>query len=112
VGEIERGGERETVVMDLIGKNKTVVEIDPDTRFKTKLNADDWLCVICNRKITSDKERFEYNNRNEFQFINPNGYSFDILTFSNADGCIEIGEPSLKFTWFAGHSWSYALCSH
>lgn len=92
-------------------KNDVVSESEPEVKVRTELKADDWLCIVCNKKITSDKARFEYNNQSEFQFVNPNGFYFDILTFSNADGCIEAGEPTLEFTWFAQHSWSYAVCS-
>lgn len=87
-----------------------VTQLAPEVKIKTELKPDDWLCVVCNKKITSDKERFEYNNQSEFQFINPGGYYFNILTFSNADGCKELGVPTLEFTWFEGHSWLYASC--
>jgi hypothetical protein len=86
-------------------------ELEPKAIVKTELKADDWLCIVCNKKITSDKDRFEFNNQSEFQFINPGGYYYNILTFSDADGCIELGEPTLEFTWFEGHAWSYAVCS-
>jgi hypothetical protein len=86
-------------------------ELEQEVKVKTELQPDDWLCIACNKKITSDKERFEYDNQSEFQFINPGGFYFDILTFCSADGCREMGEPTLEFTWFEGHSWSFAVCS-
>ena len=48
-------------------------ESKADDLIKTELKADDWLCIVCNKKITSDKNRFELNNMSEFQFINPAG---------------------------------------
>lgn len=89
----------------------SVTELEPDVLIKTELKADDWLCIVCNKKITLDRDRFEFDNQSEFQFINPNGFYFDIITFLNAEGCREIGEPTLDYTWFAGHSWSFAVCS-
>jgi hypothetical protein len=91
-------------------QNDVTTELKPEVRVKTELKPDDWLCIVCNKKITSDKDKFEYNNQSEFQFINPSGYYFDILTFCAADGCKELGEPTKEDTWFDGHSWSFAVC--
>ena len=91
--------------------NDIVTQLEPEVRTKSELQPDDWLCIICNKKITTDKDRFEFNNQSEFQFLNPNGYYFDIITFCDADGCREEGEPTMEFTWFPGHSWSFAFCS-
>ena len=91
--------------------NNIAPDLETDIKVKTQLQADDWLCIACNKKITSDKERFDYNNKSEFQFINPGGFYFDIITFELADGCFEVGEPTLDFTWFDGHEWSFAICS-
>ena len=86
-------------------------QLEPGVRVKTELKSDDWLCIVCNKKITSDKDRFEFNNQSEFQFTNPDRYYFNIITFCTADGCREMGEPTMEFTWFPGHSWSFAVCS-
>jgi hypothetical protein len=91
-------------------QDNVITRSKPEIKVKTELKSDDWLCVVCNKKITSDKDRFEYNNQSEFQFINPGGYYFNILTFSHANGCKELGEPTMEFTWFEGHSWLYASC--
>ncbi len=79
-------------------------------KIQTELKPDDWLCVACSKKITEDKERFEYDGETEFRFTNPEGYIFDIITFRTAAGCREAGEPTLDFTWFKNYSWSFALC--
>ena len=86
-------------------------EVEKEVKVKKELKPDDWLCIACNKKITSDKERFEYNNQSEFQFVNPSGFYFDIITFESADSCFEVGEPTLNNTWFEGHKWSFAICS-
>lgn len=91
--------------------NNILPELETEVKIKTELQADDWLCIACNKKITSDKERFDYNSQSEFQFINPSDYHFDIITFESADGCFEVGEPTMEFTWFDGHEWSFAICS-
>lgn len=91
-------------------QNHVTTELESKATVKTELKADDWLCIVCNKKITSDKERFEYNNQSEFQFINPSGYYYNILTFSSADGCIDLGESTIEHTWFEGHEWSFAVC--
>ena len=85
-------------------------QLESEIKVKTELKADDWLCIACNKKITTDKDRFEFNNQSEYNFINPGGYYFNILTFSAADGCKEIGEPAMEFTWFKDHTWTYAVC--
>jgi hypothetical protein len=90
---------------------RTVTESEPEVKVQSELQPDDWLCLRCSKKITEDKERFLYENQSEFQFTNPGGYIFDIITFRTADGCRENGEPTLTFTWFKDHSWSFALCS-
>jgi hypothetical protein len=91
--------------------NVTITEQEPEVKVQTELKPDDWLCVACSKKITEDKERFPYDGETEFHFTNPDGYVFDIITFSNADGCHVEGKSTLEFTWFKGHSWSFALCS-
>ncbi|MFC2103338.1 cereblon family protein [Bacteroidota bacterium] len=92
-------------------QNDIGIQLEPEVKVKTKLQPDDWLCIVCNKKITSDKDKFEYNNQSEFQFVNPGGYYFDIITFSAADGCRDLGDPTDEFTWFPGHSWSFAVCN-
>ena len=83
---------------DHIHKNETFTESESEVKVKTELKPDDWLCIACNKKITSDEERFEYNNQSEFQFINPSGFYFNIITFLKADGCRDVGEATMEFT--------------
>ena len=92
-------------------RNSTLTEVKPKLKAKTELKAEDYLCLACHHKITSDKETFNYNNQSELSFINPAGYNFNIITFFDAEGCKEVGEPTLEFTWFKDHYWSFAICS-
>jgi hypothetical protein len=96
--------------METNQRNDLSLKSKQEVKFKTELKPDDWLCIACNKKITYDRERFEYNNQSEFQFVNPSGFYFDIITFRSADGCFEIGEPTLDHTWFDGHKWTFAIC--
>ncbi|HVO72982.1 MAG TPA: cereblon family protein [Ignavibacteriaceae bacterium] len=91
--------------------NNTIAEPEPTVKVQAQLRPDDWLCLRCSKKITEEKERFLYENRSEFRFTNPDGFIFDIITFRKAEGCIEEGRPTLEFTWFKDHSWSFAFCS-
>ena len=94
---------------DQISVAKT--EPEAEVKVQTELKPDDWLCLACSKKITEDKERFPYDGETEFHFTNPDGYVFDIITFRTAEGCRAVDEPTLEFTWFKDHAWSYALCS-
>ncbi len=85
-------------------------EVSEKTR-SPAIQSDDWLCFVCRNKITSEKERFVFNDASEFEFNNPGGDHFHIITFSKAPGCIESGTQTSDFTWFADHSWSLSLCS-
>ena len=91
--------------------NTTKTEPEIEVKAQTELKPDDWLCAACSKRITQDKERFAYEGETEFQFANPDGYFFDIITFSSAEGCRVEGSPTLEFTWFKDHAWTYALCS-
>ena len=70
----------------------------------------DWLCVFCHSRVAHDRDRFEFEGKDEFTFINPDGIRFEIITFSHADSCHETGVPTLEHTWFPGHRWSYCQC--
>jgi hypothetical protein len=91
--------------------NVSKTESESEVKVQTELKPDDWLCLACSKKITEDKERFQYEGETEFHFTNPDGYVFDIITFRTADGCLEVDEPTMQFTWFKDHAWSYAVCS-
>jgi len=69
------------------------------------------LCRQCKNKITTSSNRIEKNGRHKHVFNNPGGYIFEIGCFGAAPGCVNQGQPSLEFSWFAGFSWRFSLCS-
>jgi hypothetical protein len=85
-------------------------EIRPRTRSRRGDAANDWLCAWCLNRVASEKDRFYFNGKSEFTFVNPDGIRFDIITFSQTIGCQQSGVPVLEHTWFPGHAWSYCLC--
>lgn len=68
------------------------------------------LCAACQHVITSRRSQIEMNGAHEHTFRNPAGYSFHVLCFGEAPGCIRGGDPTDNASWFAGFAWSFALC--
>lgn len=73
--------------------------------------ANDWLCIWCLNRVANDKDRFNFNGQSQFTFKNPDGIKFNIITFSRAFGCHQIGIPTEQNTWFPGHAWCYCICN-
>lgn len=73
--------------------------------------AGDWLCASCLNRVANERNRFAIGGKDEFSFSNPEGFHFDIITFSETKGCRETGVPTLQYTWFPGHAWSYCNCA-
>lgn len=88
----------------------TEPEIQAHTRPSQSDPANDWLCGSCLNRVANEKDRFCYDAKSEFSFLNPEGIRFDILTFSRTIGCEQAGVPTQENTWFPGHAWSYCLC--
>jgi hypothetical protein len=72
----------------------------------------DWLCAWCLNRVAHERDRFQYEGRQEFSFSNPDGIRFEIITFSQTLGCQESGVPTLEHTWFPAHAWSFCQCNH
>lgn len=70
----------------------------------------DWLCAWCLNHVARERDRFLYDGRDEFVFMNPDGIRFEIITFSQTIGCRKSGESTLEYTWFPGHAWSFCHC--
>ena len=85
---------------------------DVETRTRTSHGdaGGDWLCSWCLNSVASDEDRFSMGGESEFAFKNPAGVLFVILTFARTIGCRQVGEPTMEYTWFAGHAWSYCVC--
>ena len=69
------------------------------------------LCRNCRKKITAAEARIEISGHHRHIFNNPEGMIFEIGCFSYADGVVNHGVPTSEFTWFAGFSWRFSLCS-
>jgi len=68
-------------------------------------------CCTCRNYITENQFLMPVEGEIEHCFKNPAGYSFDIHTYSMAEGCIVSGKPTEFFSWFAGHSWQFCYCN-
>jgi hypothetical protein len=72
--------------------------------------AGDWLCAWCLNGVANERDRFQFEGKDEFTFTNPEGIRFHIITFLQTRGCRQLGAPTLEHTWFAGHAWSFCHC--
>jgi hypothetical protein len=72
--------------------------------------ASDWLCAWCLNHVANEGDRFKFEGKDEFTFLNPDGIRFEIITFSRTLGCQQAGKPTLEYTWFPGHAWSFCHC--
>ena len=72
--------------------------------------AGDWLCAWCLNRVANEKDRFQYDGKDEFAFTNPAGLRFEIITFAQTLGCRRSGKPTLEHTWFPGCAWSFCHC--
>jgi hypothetical protein len=88
--------------------------VEPEIENRTAPTAGDaegdWLCASCLNRVANERDRFVFNGKNEFTFSNPEGIRFEIITFSRTLGCRQTGVPTLDYTWFPGHAWSYCQC--
>jgi hypothetical protein len=83
---------------------------DSQSRSSASTAEGDWLCAWCLNRVANERDRFQYEGKDEFSFANPAGVQFDIILFSQTLGCRETGVPTLDYTWFAGHAWSFCQC--
>jgi hypothetical protein len=70
----------------------------------------DWLCAFCLNRVANERDRFVFNGNDEFTFSNPEGIRFEIITFPRTLSRRQAGVPTLDYTWFPGHAWSYCQC--
>lgn len=68
------------------------------------------LCRACGHTITHPRHAIEVGGSHEHTFRNPAGYSFHVLCYAQAPGCLRVGSPTDEATWFPGYCWCYALC--
>lgn len=70
-----------------------------------------YYCRFCDALITTGRERSEIDGGHAHTFVNPGGYIFRIGCFRSAVGCRTVGGPTNEYTWFAGRSWTFAVCT-
>ena len=68
-------------------------------------------CASCGHEITRPAYALEVQGQHEHTFRNPGGYSFHVVCYSQAEGCLDVGQPTPEATWFPGTAWSFAICS-
>ena len=69
------------------------------------------ICRVCLAEVTTKRDQFTKNSREEHCFFNPHGIAFVVKCFKKAHGCTVIGDPSPEFSWFEGYLWNFALCT-
>jgi hypothetical protein len=89
--------------------------VEPEVQTRPALAAvdpeGDWLCAWCLQRVANERDRFQYEGKDEFTFDNPEGIRFEIITFLQTLSCRQTGRPTLEHTWFAGHAWSFCQCA-
>lgn len=84
--------------------------LDSEESRATETGLGHWLCAACHQRVAHDRDRLSVMGASEHEFVNPAGIKFNILLFGEAAGCLDVGMPTLKHTWFPGCAWSYCLC--
>ncbi|MDH5633411.1 MAG: cereblon family protein [Gammaproteobacteria bacterium] len=69
------------------------------------------LCVRCRHLVTHARFRIEFNNQHVYCFRNPAGVDFVICCYSEAHGCVPIGDWTTAHSWFRGYHWVPVLCA-
>ena len=67
-------------------------------------------CKFCNSKVTDSSKIISISNSSNHTFVNPAGIVYNITCYSEADGCIVVGEKMSEFSWFNGFFWQFAMC--
>lgn len=98
------------MAIEEIGDDAAVVEETRTQGYESEEGEEAYYCATCSALITTGRERIEVDGGHQHTFVNPGGYIHRIGCFRRAAGCEVVGEPTNEFTWFAGHSWNYAVC--
>lgn len=92
-----------------------MVDVRSRARQGSRLDARDWasgalLCIGCRAEVTGDRARIDVAGAHRHRFFNPQRVHYAVACFAPAHGCRAVGGQTGRFTWFAGYSWSVALC--
>lgn len=66
-------------------------------------------CAYCKTVITYQANEQAIRGKHVHSFVNPGGFEFTIACYRRA-WCKIMGLPMLEWSWFAPHTWQYALC--
>lgn len=71
-----------------------------------------YKCSSCYTEISKEKYLCSVNSDSPFQsFMNPSGFYFDVLTFSECESVIDIPHSTFEHTWFPGYAWRIIGCA-
>jgi hypothetical protein len=68
-------------------------------------------CANCSLLVTRPGQAIAIAGSHQRTFRNPAAYSFHVLCFSQAEGCVVRGSHTTTDTWFPGTAWALAFCS-
>jgi hypothetical protein len=85
---------------------------DPDTHDNAAAREEkSLLCSRCRTVVTGRQHTASINDSHIHTFFNPAGLVYEIACFRQARGCALHGRPTDEFSWFAGCTWQYAVCT-
>jgi len=101
-----------------VTEKETIWEIEDEAAAKgeadvapaTGTGGERWLCAFCHQPVAREGDLVNIHGSSEHTFTNPAGIKFRILLFAQVAGCLNVGTPTLQFTWFSGCAWSYCVC--
>lgn len=68
------------------------------------------VCAHCHTAITHQVHKIQVLQNHQHCFTNPAGIIYNVRCFSEALGCLILGEPALSDSWFSGFSWQIVYC--
>ncbi|RRJ84326.1 cereblon family protein [Aestuariirhabdus litorea] len=96
--------ESEQQLLDkLLPKTHPLLQPDPQQLY---------LCIHCRQVISDQQQLLAVRGSHEHYRINPAGADFRFLCLKRADGCRIEGPATTEASWFSGHCWQFAHCSH
>lgn len=56
----------------------------------------EWLCCSCYTRVANESDRLRIEGRDEFNFANPSGVLFNLITFSTTAVCAGVRGPDVR----------------
>ena len=83
----------------------------PDAAGETRVERA-FFCARCATRLADATRLFSpLGGACRFVFANPAGRIFEIVTITEAENVLALGEPMLEYSWFPGFAWSMLLCA-